>query len=379
TIEAGLGKALRPPLLDAEATKAHILEALFQLGQSVPGKSPVLIYLSGHGTRLNQGWYFCPHDFDGRQVEATALSGKELRAAMVPLYAKQCDVLVILDSCHAGEFVKECEDDFRSLDNAESGSLIVMASCAPTQESFGSDRHSLFTDKLISALEPAADINDRQFGLLPVADIWITLNEVKRNLSRNIRRAISRKPKLPGIARVEQEFLIDWSLSATDHNVLMHYQKNKFDGVLVDRNLDFMHFAAPDLPVSTNSASILGTWVSTRRLVVPAEDPTQPPVELADSDGQPLLEVLLLEFDGKGNYFAKSQIGKSAPISTAGRYEFEPGGPFRLVYGNGADVLGLKSLTTEELVVEFFSRAEYFGPDAPKPETIVFIPYQLGE
>lgn len=347
-------------LLDRNARKSQILSGLEKLAQSAAEQSSVVIYLSGHGFQRNQKWYFCPHDFDPSKPQTSGISGEELRVAFRPLQKKRCHVLVMIDACHAGEFVKQCEEDFRSLVDPQNGSLIVVGSCAPSQSSKDGSANGLFTEQLIRALGTGGDldhIRHKLTGVPPSPTVQISLGEVRRSLAGFVRDATNKLPKLPGMARPEQEFLIDWSLSTSDAQVLTSYARNRFEisaGLqgLLSRPID-----PPALSVAETDKSIAGEWVAAEPILLKV-DASGNPVFALDATGKPLVRALVLAFDGKGNYRAISRLGSEAPVSTAGSYVFQPGKQFQLEYGNGQDKLGINSLSADELTIEFYPRLE---------------------
>lgn len=108
-------------LLDAQATRAAILEALKALSKrSAPGDQ-VIIYFSGHGTsaRDRKNDFDLPYGtgafvpYDATQLEDKPLSQRLIigRSDLGPLALRPLDeggrsVLVIVDACYSGKFVR---------------------------------------------------------------------------------------------------------------------------------------------------------------------------------------------------------------------------------------------------------------------------------
>jgi len=91
-------------LLDAAATRAAILSELDQLAKRTTAESTIVLYFSGHGSRLDRDGreicYLLPVDAQlGDAIERTAISGDELSARVRTLPAAR--VTVILDCCRA--------------------------------------------------------------------------------------------------------------------------------------------------------------------------------------------------------------------------------------------------------------------------------------
>jgi len=92
-------------LLDEKATRANVVRAFRDDLRPARRQDIVLIYLSGHGmpdeTRTGT-YYFCPHDYDGDRLPATALcmSDPSLAGGI-----KSERVLLIADACHSGGYL----------------------------------------------------------------------------------------------------------------------------------------------------------------------------------------------------------------------------------------------------------------------------------
>ena len=94
-------------LLDSQATKVAIIEALANLAQKSQEDSTVIVYFSSHGGQIEegsyQGEYLLPVDTDSSCDESlvqTAISGNELTEALRAIPAQK--LVVIFDCCHAG-------------------------------------------------------------------------------------------------------------------------------------------------------------------------------------------------------------------------------------------------------------------------------------
>jgi hypothetical protein len=94
-------------LLDGEATKAAILDALADLAVSGGKDGTVFIYISSHGGRIADGElageYLLPVDADatnGEALASTSISGQRFTEALRAIEARK--VLVVFDCCHSG-------------------------------------------------------------------------------------------------------------------------------------------------------------------------------------------------------------------------------------------------------------------------------------
>lgn len=130
-------------LVDAEATKAEVRQAMnWLVAQDSPGDT-VLFCFSGHG---DPDGYIAPYD---AYYAETWISRSELASWLDKLDSQK--VVVILDTCHAGRFET-------SLD--EEGRVILMSSAA-NEVSWETPtlRHSVFVHYILEALDEFADVN----------------------------------------------------------------------------------------------------------------------------------------------------------------------------------------------------------------------------
>ena len=94
-------------VLDDQATRAAICQALTVLAQQSHQDSTVFVYLSSHGGRLESGpyagEYLLPVDTrytTDQSLAQTTISSAEFTAALRAIPARK--VVVVLDCCHAG-------------------------------------------------------------------------------------------------------------------------------------------------------------------------------------------------------------------------------------------------------------------------------------
>lgn len=104
SIKPGVFAQVKPTLLlDDQATKSGILEALAAVEKEALPHDALLVYLAGHGTMLGEVYYFLPTDAKVDSPETlrdSALSSLELAEALTRITASK--QLVVLDSCHSG-------------------------------------------------------------------------------------------------------------------------------------------------------------------------------------------------------------------------------------------------------------------------------------
>ena len=62
----GAGRVKLTRLLNADATKPKIREALADVAKSASPQDVLIVFLAGHGTTLGQRYYFIPHEFHAK-------------------------------------------------------------------------------------------------------------------------------------------------------------------------------------------------------------------------------------------------------------------------------------------------------------------------
>jgi len=94
-------------LLDKQATQLAIRDGLKALAEQATNDSTVLIYLSSHGGRIEEGphagEYILPvdtHYTSNESIAQTAISGREFTEALRAIPARK--LVVIFDCCHSG-------------------------------------------------------------------------------------------------------------------------------------------------------------------------------------------------------------------------------------------------------------------------------------
>lgn len=179
-------------LLGAQATLAHLRDALRALRSRATRDATCIVYFSGHGGRLEtpDGWhaYLCPRDTDPRALDTTALPAEEFTAALAAIPAGR--LVVILDACFASATadLKAIDDEQwkggwaeRQYEELARGSgRVVIASSKAGQPSYArqQDGLSLFTKYLLEALRGEAAV--RGDGLVHVLDVFHYVSDAVR-------------------------------------------------------------------------------------------------------------------------------------------------------------------------------------------------------
>jgi WD40 repeat protein len=143
------------PLLDAEATRQGVLDAIGAIRRGVKPSDLVVVYFAGHGVKEQDDFYLLTVEADTTKLAQTALSGKELRKQLADI---PCQVLLILDACHSAAGVKAFkranDDAARTLTDDECAVAVL---CAAMGEEYAQEANGngLFTRALVDALKGA--------------------------------------------------------------------------------------------------------------------------------------------------------------------------------------------------------------------------------
>ena len=156
-------------IVDGDAHRAGILDALDGLIAGVDEKDVVVLFLAGHGVRDERlNYYFVAHDSDLESLRATGLRWTDLEYALGDLAAKK--VLLLADTCHGGAITGERK--VRAVDTEEialelvKGQGVVVLASSTAGEVSEEDRswrssysrgHGAFSYALIEGLEGEAD------------------------------------------------------------------------------------------------------------------------------------------------------------------------------------------------------------------------------
>lgn len=161
-------------LLDAQATRAAVLNGLAELAARASTDDTVCIFFSGHGAVVGnpgaEDSVLVTVDTDLADIERTSISSDEFAQTLSQIKAKR--VLVFIDACHAGgaSISKTLTDgnghEFKSgyssttfAKLATGSGRALMASCRADEVSavFLGARNSVFTTALLAGLQGAAD------------------------------------------------------------------------------------------------------------------------------------------------------------------------------------------------------------------------------
>jgi Caspase domain/Sel1 repeat len=149
-------------LLDREATRAHILDAITRYRNTLSSNDSLLIYYAGHGYSDHEAdkAYWLPVDADS-SFSANRIIADDLTTGVRVLPARH--VLVISDSCYSGGLTRDSDTPARSggqeafinrMQRSRSRTLMASGGDEPVSDA-GTDGHSVFAYAVLRALERA--------------------------------------------------------------------------------------------------------------------------------------------------------------------------------------------------------------------------------
>ncbi len=173
-------------LLDNQATKAAISQALTDLSKRSNQDSTVFLYISSHGGQVefgsHAGQYLLPVDADptsGASTARTAISGTEFTEALRAIPARK--IVVIFDCCHSGGIGQPKDPTAPVMkgglpesyyDALKQGrGRVILASSRDTEVSWvlPGAANSLFTQHLLAGLRGGIPSDD---GLIRIFDLF---------------------------------------------------------------------------------------------------------------------------------------------------------------------------------------------------------------
>ena len=173
-------------LLDAQATRIAITQALAALAQQSDEDSTVFIYISSHGGQIefgpHAGEYLLPVDTDDASEESiaqTAISGTQFTEALRAIPARK--IVVVFDCCHSGGIgqpkdvtsplikIGLPEEYYKTL--TKGTGRVILASSRSTELSWilPGATNSLFTQHLLAGLQGGIASDD---GLIRIFDLF---------------------------------------------------------------------------------------------------------------------------------------------------------------------------------------------------------------
>lgn len=171
-------------LIDEQATKANIEDALFDFLQQPASDDVVCLYFACHGApdpRRTHNIYLLPHETDKARIGSTAIRMGAIDQAIQDVHAKR--IVVLADTCHSaaiasgtrsGEGNSSVDSYLKELSKSRPG--VAMLTSAESAESalegpqWGGG-HGAFTHYILEGMRGAADY-DPQNGLVTIGELF---------------------------------------------------------------------------------------------------------------------------------------------------------------------------------------------------------------
>ncbi len=170
-------------LLNQNATKDNILDALTWLEHQVTQKDVVVLFFAGHGENdANNNYYFLNYDANVERLRRTAIKWNEIRDTVNALVGK---IIVMVDTCHSGNIMGsgrrgDITSAIKSITNSGRGAVIMSASTGRGYSLENNQwRHGAFTKAILDGFKnQKADYNGNHQISIKEIDLYIT-NRVK--------------------------------------------------------------------------------------------------------------------------------------------------------------------------------------------------------
>jgi WD40 repeat protein len=166
-------------LVNEQATREAIVAAIGKVRRGPDDKAKandlVIVFFAGHGAKEKDQFYLLPHDAAVDNLATTAISGAALRDELKEM---PCQVLLLMDACHAAGFgekgklakqhLKPATDEAtRELTDDDVG-IAVMCAAMGYETAAEGGTHGRFTEALVAALTATHDVpynraNHRQY------------------------------------------------------------------------------------------------------------------------------------------------------------------------------------------------------------------------
>ena len=157
-------------LLGKSATTREVKRAVNRM-KTLPARSTVFIYFSGHGMTESGDGYWLTQDAEANDLAASAVSDTDLRKFLGDIRAER--LLVMIDACYASATVNGTRDAAKGLHDVlgkftGKGHAVLSAAGNGEEALEANDlRHSVFTYYLLEGLRGKADDNRDGVVVLP--------------------------------------------------------------------------------------------------------------------------------------------------------------------------------------------------------------------
>jgi hypothetical protein len=187
-------KVVSKTLLNKDATKEELLDALSWIEKKTTHKDMAIIFIAGHGVNDSKSnYYFLNYDADIENLRRTALKWSEIKDTIEAIPSK---IILMVDTCRSGNIFgdlrrRDVTSAISSIISTESGAVVLSASQGRGYSIESSKwGHGAFTKAIIEGLsEYRADL---------IKDGVISIKELDTYISERVNKLTKgeQKPKV---------------------------------------------------------------------------------------------------------------------------------------------------------------------------------------
>jgi WD40 repeat protein len=178
-------------LLNRDATKDNILDALDWIEQESTQRDLSVIFLAGHGVNNSKGsYYFLPYAANVDKLRRTGVKWSEFKDVVTELPGK---TLLLVDSCRSGNIMggksRGIDDNITSAIKSitsEGTGQVIMTAATGSSVSIEDPKwgHGAFTKALIEGIDGRADYDDNGVVSIKELDLYVTIRVKKLTKGR---------------------------------------------------------------------------------------------------------------------------------------------------------------------------------------------------
>jgi len=174
-------------LLDADATRDAVYEAVRRRASAAPAGSTFVFYYAGHGVYGKDGIFLAGYDMESGKVDGTGISPKEV-AAIIGRHFRGGRVLMMADCCYSGALVGAAQ----GLDSSRT-TAAALTSASISNSSSG---NWTFTQTVIDALSGRGLMDRNGDGVITFGELCQEVADAMRYRERQLSGCL-----LPGAMR----------------------------------------------------------------------------------------------------------------------------------------------------------------------------------
>jgi len=196
-------------LINEQATRDNLMRAFSELLKTVQPEDRVVLFFSAHGITddLNK-YYLLSHEADPDALRVSAVPHSDITEAVNDLLSKQCQVLLFVDTCHAGGAVtgaKGAKGPSRMRQTTRNywrdvGSVVFLSSL-PAQTSFERPEweNGAFTEAFLEAMTFRRPADANEDHCLSISELQTYLENRVKELTNGRQSPTGRRdPDTPG-------------------------------------------------------------------------------------------------------------------------------------------------------------------------------------